>query len=97
MAFSGGLGVDLDLAAMPVEGTASDLAKAFAEDPSRYLLEIRPADLERLTAVFEDLPHAVVGRFRTDAQTVSLSTSGGELVSESLERFRTAWNEGCRR
>ena len=35
MAFSGGLGVDLDLDAVPVEGPVTATARAFAEDPSR--------------------------------------------------------------
>ena len=97
MAFSGGLGLDLDLDAIPVEGTVSAPARAFAEDPSRYLLEIRPDDLERLAILFGDLPHAVIGEFRADAETVVVTTDGRSTAPEPLDRFRRAWREGCRR
>ena len=97
MAFSGGLGVDLDLDAIPVDGPVTATARAFAEDPSRYLLEVRPGDLDRLTSLFDDLPFAVIGGFRTDADTVVVTANGVESPAEPLGRFHDAWQEGCRR
>ena len=97
MAFSGGLGVDLDLDAVPVDGPVTATARAFAEDPSRYLLEVRPGDLDRLKLLFDDLPFAVIGGFRTDADTVVVTANGVESPAEPLGRFHDAWQEGCRR
>ena len=95
MAFSGGIGVDLDLDAVPTEGTASATARAFAEDPSRYLLEVAESDLEKLSDHLGDLPHAVIGTFGgSDVQVRSGELDAG---SAPATRFLDAWNEGCDR
>ncbi|MEE2973159.1 MAG: AIR synthase-related protein, partial [Planctomycetota bacterium] len=96
MAFAGGLGLELDLQAFPAEGTPSTVARAFGEDPSRYLLEIDEVDLPRLTELLEGLPHAVVGGFRDDG---AIHVSAGELGQGATPaaRFLQAWNEGCER
>ncbi len=65
MAFSGRLGLALDLDAVPVAQGAEVplLARAFAEDASRYLLEVAESDLPALAQALGTAPHAVVGRF----------------------------------
>ena len=101
MAFAGDLGVEVRLDTIPVgcEGV-SDAARAFAEDPCRYLLEVEERDLEAIAEIFDGIPHAVIGRF-TEAGPkggevmVSSSELGGS--SASTERFRDAWEKGCDR
>jgi phosphoribosylformylglycinamidine synthase subunit PurSL len=51
------LGADLDLAAVH----PSPAVAAFSESPSRYLLEVAPADLPRLEKILKDVPRFVVG------------------------------------
>lgn len=65
MAFSGRMGLALDLDAVPVagDGEVPLLARAFAEDASRYLLEVAEGDLATLSQSLAGVPHAVVGRF----------------------------------
>ena len=96
MAFSGGLGLSFDLDAIPTEGEVSPTARAFAEDPSRYLLEIDAADLPRLAAILDGLPHAVVGEFKAD-EHVTLGGTGIDPASAPASRFLDAWNRGCDR
>jgi phosphoribosylformylglycinamidine (FGAM) synthase-like enzyme len=81
MAFAGGLGLDLDLGAVPTTNEADLVARAFAEHPSRYLLEIAPGDLDavRVIATVQEHP------------TVTLH-SGTEKISIELERLREAWS-----
>jgi len=88
MAFAGGVGLRLDLHAMPVSGTVDPWQRAFAEDPSRYLLEVEPARLTMLQQVLGSVPHAVIGRFDTAPALVV----GG--TSLPLETLRKAWNLG---
>lgn len=108
MAFSGGLGLEIDLASVPTDGDVSMVARAFAEDPSRYLLEVNDADLATLDEVLGDLPHATIGSFLAASDVASNAAGGdggsirlnaGELgIGESsASRFLTAWNEGCAR
>ena len=86
MAFGGGLGLKLDLHAMPCAGTLHPHARAFAEDPSRYLLEVSDANLTRLRTMLGSLPHAMIGRF-DDSGRLSV---GGESIA--VDELRAAWN-----
>jgi len=75
MAFSGNLGLDLhNLENLPVAAIDDDNSfsyaqpdnlfnKAFAESPSRYLLEIKPEHLDVINQKLANLPHAVLGSF----------------------------------
>ncbi|MDP7007959.1 MAG: phosphoribosylformylglycinamidine synthase subunit PurL, partial [Phycisphaerales bacterium] len=54
MAFGGGLGLELQL---------ENESLCFSETPSRYLLEVRPANLDSLQQHFEDVPCEVIGTF----------------------------------
>jgi phosphoribosylformylglycinamidine synthase len=88
MAFGGDLGVKIDLQAMPCTGLLSPHARAFAEDPSRYLLEVSDTNLARVRSMLGSLPNAVLGRF-DDSGHVSVA---GE--SMSIKELREAWSSG---
>jgi len=91
MAFSGGLGLALDLDALPVEGDVSMLARCFAEDASRYLLEVDEKDLKKLAKALGelgDVPHAVIGTFNASGE---LSLAGG---STKVAALGNAWSGG---
>ena len=88
MAFGGGLGLKLDLHAMPCASPLPMQVRAFCEDPSRYLLEV---PLDRLTALQQALgpvPHAVIGRLDDGG----MLTVAGETVP--VDALREAWNRG---
>jgi phosphoribosylformylglycinamidine synthase II len=90
MAFAGGLGLDLDLGAVPTTNEADLVARAFAEHPSRYLLEIAPGDLDAVREILGELPHDVIATVQ-EHPTVTLH-SGTEKISIELERLREAWS-----
>ena len=98
MAFAGGLGVEIDLTAVPVIAGAqlSDAALAFAEDPSRYLLEMDERDAIALCAQLATagLAAAVIGRV-TDADRMVVRR-GAEVVMEApIDSLRAAWERGA--
>ena len=88
MAFSGGLGLALDLDALPLDGEVSMLARCFAEDASRYLLEVEESDLAALSKALGDVPHAVIGAFNA---TGELSLAG---ASAKVAALGNAWSAG---
>ena len=88
MAFSGGLGLALDLDALPVDGDVPLLARCFAEDCSRYLLEVDGKDVGALAAALGDVPHAVIGSFNASGE-LSL---GGD--SAKIAALGNAWSGG---
>jgi phosphoribosylformylglycinamidine synthase len=88
MAFSGGLGLSLDLDAMVVEGDVPMLARCFAEDCARYLLEVDAKDLKKLSKELGDVPHAVIGSFNASGE---LALAGG---STKMAELGNAWSGG---
>ena len=55
MGFAGRLGIELDLAAVPGDA-AHPMVTAFAETPSRYLLEVAPEHVDAVVAALGDAP-----------------------------------------
>ena len=92
MAFAGGLGMDLDLSKLPVCGTASVEARAFAEDPARYVLEIDPARLDEVRTILGETPHAVIGTVDAGSEVV-VRDGSTELARMQIEDLRREWQE----
>ncbi len=96
MAFAGGIGAAVDLATLPTIGSVLDeRSLAFAEDPSRYLLEVSPEDVDRLGAHFAaaGVAHAVIGR-TIEAQELRIMHREQLLGHPTLAELRTAWSKG---
>lgn len=92
MAFAGGLGVELDLDAVPTTTSdVSPIARAFAEHASRYLLEVNEHDLDEVCALFESIPVAHVGTVcANDHFTLQ---SNGACAQLSIDVLRDAWQK----
>jgi phosphoribosylformylglycinamidine synthase len=93
MAFAGGLGLSLDLQAVPRCGEISSIAAAFAETPSRILIEVEP---DRFDAVIRSLrqdgiPFGEVGRFNEKGRLTVRGQQADLLVDESIETLRDTW------
>ncbi len=93
MAFAGGIGLELDLAAMPCQGVQQDHQRAFAETPSRYLLEVEPARLEAVSERLRqaDIAFARIGRFVDGGRLIARGGSGATVVDLPLDELRSAW------
>ena len=79
------LGAEIDLAA--VDGSIDPLAAAFAEGPSRYILEVRRADLAAVESLLKDVPHATIGR----VNETSALTIASEVAPIPVSDLREAW------
>jgi len=89
MAFSGGLGVRLDLAALPREGVDDGVAALFSESQSRIILSV-PADrVDAARGHLASVPHAVVGEV-TAAPSLAISGLGVQ-VQLGNDRLKAAW------
>jgi phosphoribosylformylglycinamidine synthase len=90
MAFAGEVGVELDVARLPVRG-APDLGRRLhAETPGRFLLEVEPGRRDALLAVFADLPCAVVGR-TLEEPVLAIADGGEPVLREPLAALRDAF------
>ncbi len=99
MAMAGSLGCTIDLGAVTRSEEAGPEAPpdsiAFAEDPSRYLLEVEPDRLGDLRAALEGVPWSVIGLVDDSGSvTVELGARGGR-ASCRVEDLRRAWTKGA--
>jgi phosphoribosylformylglycinamidine (FGAM) synthase-like enzyme len=92
MCFAGGLGAEIELAAVP-RGNESDDASVllFSESNSRFLCEV-PSDA---SAAFEgtlaDVPCAKIGTVSDAARLCILGPTGGAVVDSEVETLKQAW------
>ena len=92
MAFAGALGLRLDLRATPrVPGLDDDATLLFAESPSRFLAELRPADAPAFEAALAGLPCARVGVVTSGAELVIDGATGGEALRADIAELKAAW------
>jgi phosphoribosylformylglycinamidine synthase II len=85
MAFSGNLGVELTL---PTDFSFE--TTCFAETPSRYLLEVKPEDIQTLKETLGEVSVISIGTF-TDNSTVRAND-----CSWNINELRDAWLGGLR-
>jgi len=92
MAFSGGLGVDIDLAAMPAgkTGQASCAAKLFGEDAGRFLVEVEPDSYDDFMRIVKDLPVGELGRV-TGTGRVVIRQDGQAVIDIPADDAKAAW------
>ena len=96
MAFAGRVGLDIDLAGLPVIDSApprNDHTRCFAETPSRYLLEVVPSQLDQVMRCLRDanVSFGQVGRFAEHDRLVVRTPHAGQLLDASLDELREAW------
>jgi phosphoribosylformylglycinamidine synthase II len=85
MAFAGGLGAQVDLALVPHdEEAAVDLVLLFSESATRFVIEVCPAFLDEVVAIFSGLPLGQLGRVAGDAE--SDRDSSPKLVVRGLDQ-----------
>ena len=93
MAMAGGFGIDLDSEDVPREFDAveDDTCLWFCEEPSRYLLEMNPQDVDRITSEINEAPNGfcagVIGTFN-DTGRITLPKNELDI---GITDLRAAW------
>ena len=90
MAFAGGLGVELDLAAVPAEGELTDAARLFAESAGRFLVEVAPDEYDAFLRIVKDCPFGEIGRV-TDSGRIVIASGARALIDVSAQDAKAAW------
>ena len=96
MTFSAGLGVEIELDAVPRLGDAQRNVERedtllFSESPSRFLLEVAPEQLDRVKEQLLDLPHAVLGRTTQEPRLRVLGLDRSRVIDEAVEDLELAF------
>ncbi|MBL8737585.1 MAG: phosphoribosylformylglycinamidine synthase subunit PurL [Planctomycetes bacterium] len=90
MAIGGKLGVSLDVAKVPVQGSLRAEQRLFSESQSRFLLEVPPDRLDDLRANLGSVPFAVIGAFHSEP-VVRMEDAGKTLLALPLSELEAAW------
>jgi phosphoribosylformylglycinamidine (FGAM) synthase-like enzyme len=90
MAFSGGMGIELDIEAMASEPTANEQALLFAEDAGRFLVEITGENYDAFLRITKDLPVGQIGRV-TDTGRIVIKGAQSTLIDIPIEDAKAAW------
>jgi phosphoribosylformylglycinamidine synthase subunit PurSL len=95
MAFAGGVGADVtDLKA--VAPGLSDTVRLFSESPTRFVLEVKPANAAALQELFAGLPLVKVGTTVKEPRLRFAGEAGEWLVWAKLDELKDAWQKPLR-
>ncbi len=90
MAFSGGLGVELDLAGVCLDGDVGEAAKLFGESAGRFLVEVAPECYDEFLRIVRDCPFGEIGKV-TDSARVVIASEGRPVIDLEAADAKAAW------
>ena len=97
MAFAGGLGMDINLANVPVEGRLDrNDGILFSESNTRFIVEVSEAEKTAFEEIMAEVPHAAFGRV-TDTQELRAFGLKGEIVLKAhISELKETWQTPLR-
>ncbi|MCD6263766.1 phosphoribosylformylglycinamidine synthase, partial [Candidatus Bathyarchaeota archaeon] len=96
MAFSGGLGLEVDLGAVRVSSPMRDDLLLFSESNSRFLVEVSPDNASEFERVMEGVIFSRVGRVLEERRVRVYGSTGRLVVDASLSDLLEAWRGALR-
>ncbi len=94
-AFSGSLGMEIDLSMVPSEGVDRLDYLLFSESQSRFVLTASPENKSALEECLSGSPFSLVGEV-TGSQELIMSFDGKIVASERLKDLKEAWQKPLR-
>ncbi len=95
MAFAGGLGVDVDLEALPIAPgrscTSGEQCMLFSETPGRFLVEVEPEKYDLFMRIAKDTPVGELGRFNDSERIIARGFGNKRLLDLSITEAKSAW------
>ncbi len=95
-AFSGGLGMSVDLAAVPASGIARDDEMLFSESQSRFVVTVQPEKKAAFEAALAGSPSACVGTVTADGLFRVKGLRGSMILEEKIADLKEAWQRTLR-
>ncbi|HET6491313.1 MAG TPA: AIR synthase-related protein, partial [Syntrophales bacterium] len=92
----GGLGMDVELAAVPASGIARDDEMLFSESQSRFVVTVRPEKKEAFEAALAGSPIARVGAVLAEGVFRVKGVRAGVILEEKIGDLKEAWQRTLR-
>ena len=90
MAFTGGLGIDLDIGKIPVNKEFRDDFVLFSESNGRLLVEVPPENTREFEEIMKDSPKAVIGAVKRDPK-LTVMRDDSLIFENNLSSLIQAW------
>jgi phosphoribosylformylglycinamidine synthase len=94
MAFSGGLGAQINLAALPVpmhQFSPAVAAILFAEYAGRFLVEVTPENYDAFLRIVKDCPFGELGRVTDTGRIVIQNGAAHPVIDIGIADAKAAW------
>ncbi|MBL7070897.1 MAG: phosphoribosylformylglycinamidine synthase subunit PurL [Candidatus Omnitrophica bacterium] len=92
MAFSGGLGMEIDLKAVPFKGSDSrDDVILFSESNSRFVVEVDADKRSEFEALLKGTDTALIGRVTDGKDFKVKGGSGSTVIDADIDELKKAW------
>lgn len=92
MSFAGGLGMELGLGAVPIEGDIKgEDTLLFSESNSRFLVEVRPQMVRAFEKALKGIPYGLLGRVKKEPVFVIKDRHDRTLIREGIYGLKEAW------
>ncbi|MBM4314373.1 MAG: phosphoribosylformylglycinamidine synthase [Deltaproteobacteria bacterium] len=92
-AFAGGLGMEIDLRAVPAEGIARNDDLLFSESQSRFIVTISPQAREAFEAFLVDSDCARIGTVIPEGVLKVNGLEGSRIIEEPLAGLKASWQK----
>ncbi|MBN1573533.1 MAG: phosphoribosylformylglycinamidine synthase subunit PurS [Deltaproteobacteria bacterium] len=92
-AFSGELGMEIDLKSVPREGVTRDDYLLFSESQGRFVVTVRPKDASSFERVVKKSGFARVGIVTEEKRLVITGLSGKVVVNIEIGKLKEAWQK----
>jgi phosphoribosylformylglycinamidine synthase len=93
VAMAGGLGLEVDLNRLPVEGVERDDTLLYSESPGRFIVTVAPQDRSAFEKLFQELPCRCVGRVLKKGRIILRGLTGEVLCRVGLKQLKAAWKK----
>jgi phosphoribosylformylglycinamidine synthase len=90
-AFAGGLGAEIDLAAVPRAGVFRDDYILFSESQSRFVVTVKEEQAHAAATIFRSLPYGVIGKVTQAPRLTVRGIYGGPLIDADIGQLKESW------
>jgi phosphoribosylformylglycinamidine synthase len=95
-AFAGGLGMRIDLRAVPVENLGRDDFILFSESQSRFVVTASPEKRNAFESALEGNVFALIGEVAADPRFEVTGLSGNIIIGADIAELKEAWQKPLR-
>ena len=92
-AMGGNLGMEVDLANVPVDNIDRNDKILFSESAGRFIVSIDPKNREVFEDIFKDTQCACIGKITGEPNFAVKGINSKIIVSASVDSLKTAWKE----